>query len=130
MIIRMITESAEFLDNDFTTKSEIPIDIQWKIYRGTLSRQSLPISIYNKFKEQYDKFYELYELFIEEPDTFNLGIKSELDQLNSSLAKTLVDLEPQLGEEAMFELKIAVEKIMNYISDMNVKISNDFLYNI
>ena len=39
-----LNEDTDFLDNDFLTKSDLPIDIQWKIYRGTLSRQSLPIN--------------------------------------------------------------------------------------
>ena len=51
MLYIKLNEDIDFLDNDFLTKSDLPIDIQWKIYRGTLSRQSLPIKIYNKFQE-------------------------------------------------------------------------------
>lgn len=124
MIIKL-HEAVYFLDNDFLTKSETPIDLQWKIYRGTLSRQSLPIKIYSAFNEQYNKFYELYDKIINNEIDYNFSIGSEIDQLGFALEKLYTDTENHLNKEARFELKICLEKIVNYLKDLKEKAVND-----
>lgn len=124
MIIKL-KEAVDFLDNDFLTKSETPIDLQWKIYRGTLSRQSLPIKIYSAFNEQYNKFYELYDKIIENESDYDFSIGSEIDQLGFALEKLYTDAENYLNKEARFELKICLEKIVNYLKDLKEKVLHD-----
>ena len=126
MIIKL-REAVDFLDNDFLTKSETPIDLQWKIYRGTLSRQSLPIKIYSAFNEHYNKFYELYNKIIENESNYDFSICSEIDQLGFALEKLYSDVENYLTKEARFELKICLEKIVNYLKDLKEKVTYDQL---
>ena len=124
MIIKL-REAVDFLDNDFLTKSETPVDLQWKIYRGTLSRQSLPIKVYSAFNEQYNKFYELYNKIIENESNYDFSISSEIDQLGFALEKLYNDVENHLNKETRFELKICLEKIVNYLKDLKEKVIHD-----
>lgn len=124
MIIKLC-EAVDFLDNDFLMKSETPIDLQWKIYRGTLARQSLPIKIYSAFNEQYNRFYELYDKIINNETVYDFGLSTEIDQLGFTLEKLYTDVEGQLNKEARFELKICLEKIVNYLKDLKEKVLHD-----
>lgn len=124
MIIKL-TEAVDFLDNDFLMKSETSIDLQWKIYRGTLARQSLPIKIYSVFNEQYDKFYELYDKAQNTENNYDFGLATEIDQLGVSLEKLYTDIENLLNKDARFELKICLEKIVNYLKDLREKVTHD-----
>lgn len=118
-------EAVDFLDNDFLTRSELPIDLQWKIYRGVLSRQSLPLTVYNKFNEQYNKFYELYDAIIENNDEYNFKLASDIDSLGNSLDKLYDEVSGLINKETRFELKICLEKIVNYLKDLRKKVIND-----
>lgn len=120
-----LNEDTDFLDNDFLTKSDLPIDIQWKIYRGTLSRQSLPIKVYNKFQEQYDTFYDIYERAFDSEKEYDFKLATEIDHLGAALEKTYQEVEHSISKEARFELKICLEKIVNFLKDLREKVTND-----
>lgn len=122
-----LVEDTDFLDNDFLTKSDIPIDIQWKIYRGTLSRQSLPIKIYNKFQEQYNTFYDIYERAFDSKTKYDFKLATEIDHLGSALEQTYREVENSITKEAKFELKICLEKIVNFLKDLREKVTNEQL---
>ena len=119
----MIKETVDFLDNDFLTKSDLPIDIQWKIYRGTLSRKSLALQVYKTFTEQYNEFYELYDIVVSDdsPEMLDLSVISRIEQLGRSLEKMYDDLANQLDRSAKFELKVCLEKIVNFLKDLRKK---------
>lgn len=121
-----IKETVDFLDNAFLTKSDIPIDIQWKIYRGILSRQSLPLSFYKIFTEQYDEFYELYDIIIENTSEIELNTLSRIDQLGRSLEKLYDDVSSSITRDARFELKICLEKLVNFLKDLREKAQEDY----
>ena len=126
MIKLKLTEAVDFLDNDFLTKSELPIDLQWKIYRGTLSRQSLPLKIYSEFQKQYDTFYELHDKIFSEDSELDFSILTDIDILGNSLEKLYDEVSNYLNKEARFELKTCLEKLVNYLKDLREKVSNDY----
>ena len=125
MIRIKLNERVDFLDNDFLTRSELPIDLQWKIYRGTLSRQSLPLNIYTQFKEQYDTFYRLHDKLTDGDVKYDFNFVNELDSLGNSLEKLYDSVSEKLTNSAKFELKICLEKIVNYLKDMREKVTNE-----
>ena len=126
MIKLKLTEAVDFLDNEFLTKSELPIDLQWKLYRGTLSRQSLPLKIYSEFQKQYDTFYELHDKIFQDETEIDFSVFTEIDMLGSSLDRLYDDVSNYLNKEARFELKVCLEKIVNYLKDLREKVSADY----
>ena len=126
MIKLALTEAVDFLDNEFLTKSELPIDLQWKIYRGTLSRQSLPLKIYSEFQKQYDSFYEIHDKVFSEDPEVDFSVLTDIDMLGNSLEKLYDEVSGYLNKEARFELKTCLEKLVNYLKDLREKVSTDY----
>lgn len=84
------------------------MELQWKLFRGVLSKSSKPLNVYNKFMGIYEQFWDVVE------NTNNLNIDIVISNINDFVNQ----LSNNLDEVDMKEIKICAKKLCEFLDKL------------
>lgn len=113
MLKFVFEDTDHFFQNDFLDDDCSLAELEWKLMRGVLSKQSRPLWVYQEFSSLHDCFWNSIK---------DKNIKSFKPKMQTFLNK-IQDI--GLTPNDLKEIKICKDKILDYFSKRNVENEKD-----